>query len=86
MENGTIHSLLASKQDGFRRLFFYWPLAKHKQYCLTYLLRNIQGLAEHPAITNEEAKNLGELHDEFKALFEDKYQFIRGEISESSWR
>ena len=61
-------------------------VTKFKQYCLTHLLRNIQGLAEHPAITNMEAQTLGELYDEFKALFVDKHRLIRGEISESSWR
>jgi hypothetical protein len=85
----TIASLIRRKiellvQD--RGLASSSVLAKYKQYCLTHLLRNIQGLAEHPAITNEESQNLGELYDEFKALFEDKYRLIRGEISESSWR
>ena len=56
------------------------------QYCLAHLLRNIQGLAEHPATTLEETGKLGDLHDGIRSLFVDKHRRDRGEISTSTWR
>lgn len=49
-------------------------------------LRNIQGLAEHPATTLEETVKLGNLHDRIRSLFIDKHRIDRGEISASTWR
>jgi len=59
---------------------------KAKQYCLVHLLRNIEGLAGHPGITEAQAQELGELYDEIKALFAEKHRLMQGEISESTWR
>ena len=85
----TIASLLRKRIEWLvtdRGLAITGVKSKHKQYCLTHLLRNIQGLAEHPGITNDETQKLGELYDEITALFADKHRLIRGEISESTWR
>ena len=57
-----------------------------RQYCLAHLLRNIQGLAEHPATSLNETAQLGDLHDAIRALFVDKHRMDRGEISVSTWR
>lgn len=56
------------------------------QYCLTHLLRNIEGLADHPLTTLQEAQQLGELHEGIQLLFVDKHRLDRNEISESTWR
>lgn len=47
--------------------------ARMHQYCLAHLLRNLQGLAEHPLTTIEEAQHLGEIHDRIQHLFIDKH-------------
>lgn len=60
--------------------------SKFKQYCLSHLLRNIKGLAEHPGVTTDQAQNLGELYDEVRALFLSKHRLLQGEIKEASWR
>lgn len=57
-----------------------------RQYCLAHLLRNIQGLAEHPATTLEETARLGDLHDGIRSLFVDKHRMARGEIATSTWK
>ena len=57
-----------------------------RQYCLAHLLRNIQGLAEHPATTLEETARLGDLHDGIRSLFVDKHRMDRREIATSTWR
>jgi len=59
---------------------------KVHQYCLAHLLRNIQGLAEHPTTTMEETAELGRIYDMVQELFHDKHRLDRREISESSWR
>jgi hypothetical protein len=85
----TIRSLLRRKIElivSDRGLAICRVICKAKQYCLSHLLRNIQGLAEHPGITIEEAQDLGELYDEIKALFADKHRLIREEINESTWK
>ena len=56
------------------------------QYCLAHLLRNICGLAEHPATTLANTQCLGEVYDALQQLFKDKHRFNRGEISLSTWR
>lgn len=56
------------------------------QYCLSHLLRNIQGLAEHPSTTLEETEVLGEVHETIQELFHDKHRLDRKEIAESTWR
>lgn len=60
--------------------------ARIHQYCLAHLLRNLQGLAEHPMTTIEEAQQLGEIHEAIQYLFIDKHRMERGEISINSWR
>jgi hypothetical protein len=60
--------------------------ARIHQYCLAHLLRNLQGLAEHPATTVEEAQKIGEIHEAIQELFVDKHRMERGEISISTWR
>jgi hypothetical protein len=60
--------------------------ARIHQYCLAHLLRNLQGLAEHPATTIEEAQKIGEIHEAIQGLFVDKHRMERGEISVSTWR
>ena len=56
------------------------------QYCLSHLLRNIRGLAEHPSTTLEETEKLGEVYDTIQELFHDKHRLDREEISVSTWR
>jgi len=46
--------------------------AKTHQYCLAHLLRNIQGIAEHPQTSLEETEYLGKLYDNLQALFHEK--------------
>lgn len=60
--------------------------ARIHQFCLTHLLRNIQGLAEHPKTTIVEAEQLGEIYDSLQQLFVDKHRMDRGEISVNTWR
>lgn len=60
--------------------------SKIHQYCLAHLLRNIRGLAEHPATTVANAGHLGEIYDALQQLFTDKHRFERKEISETTWR
>lgn len=60
--------------------------ARIHQYCLAHLLRNLQGLAEHPATTIEEAGIIGDIHESIQQLFVDKHRMDRGEISVSTWR
>ena len=60
--------------------------ARAHQYCLTHLLRNIQGLAEHPKTTSVETEQLGEVYDSLQQLFVDKHRMDRGEISVNTWR
>lgn len=56
------------------------------QYCLTHLLRNIQGLAEHSKTTSIETEQLGEVYDCLQQLFVDKHRMDRGEIGVNTWR
>lgn len=60
--------------------------ARIHQYCLAHLLRNLQGLAEHPGTTLDEAQKLGEIHEAIQSLFIDKHRMERGEISTGTWR
>lgn len=60
--------------------------AKVRQYCLTHLLRNIQGLAEHRSTNLLHTAKLGEIYDALQALFKDKHRLNRKEISLSTWR
>jgi transposase len=60
--------------------------ARMHQYCLAHLLRNLQGLAEHPATTVEEAQQLGGIHENLRLLFVDKHRMERGEIGVNTWR
>lgn len=60
--------------------------ARLHQYCLAHLLRNIQGLAEHPGTTMGEAERLGKVYDSIQRLFVDKHRMDRGKISVSTWR
>ena len=60
--------------------------ARAHQYCLTHLLRNIQGLAEHSKTTSVETEQLGEVYDCLQQLFVDKHRMDRGEISVKTWR
>ncbi len=60
--------------------------ARAHQHCLTHLLRNIQGLAEHSKTTTVEAGQLGEIYDSLQQLFIDKHRMNRGEISINTWR
>jgi hypothetical protein len=60
--------------------------ARIHQYCLAHLLRNLQGLAEHPATRMEETQQLGEIHEAIQHLFVDRHRMERGEISIESWR
>ena len=60
--------------------------ARIHQYCLAHLLRNLQGLAEHPATTIEETELIGNIHDSIQQLFIDKHRLVLGEISVSTWR
>ena len=57
-----------------------------RQYCLAHLLRNLQGLAEHPSTTLHETAWIGELYDGIQKLFVDKHRMDRGEIAFSTWR
>ena len=59
---------------------------KIHQYCLTHLLRNVLGLAEHSATTIEEAEKLGQVYDGIQELFHIKHRLDRAEISGSTWR
>jgi len=56
------------------------------QYCLAHLLRNLQGLAEHPETSLEESQLIGEIHQSIQQLFQDKHRLDRGEIGEETWR
>jgi len=56
------------------------------QYCLAHLLRNIRGLAEHPAVALTHTEKLGEVYDTLQELFRDKHRMDRDEISISTWR
>jgi len=56
------------------------------QYCLAHLLRNLQGVAEHPSTTVDEAQLLGEVHEMLQGLFHDKHRHERGELSRTTWR
>jgi hypothetical protein len=60
--------------------------ARVHQHCLTHLLRNIQGLAEHPKTTSIETEQLGEIHDAIQQLIVDKHRMERGEISVKTWQ
>lgn len=60
--------------------------ARIHQYCLAHLLRNLQGLAEHPSTTIREAQCIGEIHEAIQQLFIGKHRMERGEISVNSWR
>jgi hypothetical protein len=60
--------------------------AKLHQYCLSHLLRNLQGIAEHPKTTIDEAQKIGEIHEAIELLFVDKHRMQRGEISLNTWR
>lgn len=60
--------------------------ARMHQYCLTHLLRNIQGLAEHSKTTSIETEQLGEIYDCLQQLFVDKHRMDKGEISVNTWR
>jgi hypothetical protein len=55
--------------------------ARVHQYCLTHLLRNIQGLAEHAKTTSAETEQLGEVYDCLQQLFVDKHRMDRGELA-----
>jgi hypothetical protein len=59
---------------------------KVHQYCLAHLLRNIQGLAEHPATTLEEVGQLGKVHETLQLLFHDKHRLDQNEIGVNTWR
>lgn len=85
----TIASLLRSKIELLvtdRGLASSSVTSRTKQYCLSHLLRNVKGLAEHPGITTREAQHLGELYDEIKGLFADKHRLLKEEISQLTWR
>jgi len=60
--------------------------ARIHQYCLAHVLRNIQGLSEHPGTTLNEVQQLGEIHEAIEHLFIDKHRMERGEISINTWR
>jgi transposase len=60
--------------------------ARIHQYCLAHLLRNLQGLAEHPATTIDEAQEIGIIHEAIQHLFIDRHRMERGEISVDTWR
>jgi len=60
--------------------------ARIHQYCLAHLLRNVCGLAEHPATTFANTARLGEVYDALQTLFRDKHRLDRGEITLSTWR
>ena len=60
--------------------------ARAHQHCLTHLLRNIQGLAEHSKTTIMETEQLGEVYDSLQQLFVDKHRMDRREISINTWR
>jgi len=59
---------------------------QHLQYCLAHLLRNIQGMAEDPRISNEETQMLGEIHETLQGLFHDRHRYDLGAISIETWR
>jgi transposase len=59
--------------------------ARIHQYCLAHLLRNLKGLAEHPATTVDESQQIGEIHEGIQKLFIDKHRMDRGEIRVSTW-
>lgn len=56
------------------------------QYCLAHLLRNLEGAAEHPSTTAEEAQLLGEVHEVLQELFHDKNRYEEGELNRSTWQ
>lgn len=56
------------------------------QHCLTHLLRNLQGLAEHSKTTKVETEQIGEVYDSIQQLFVDKHRMDRGEIGVHTWR
>lgn len=56
------------------------------QYCLAHLLRNIQGVAEHPSTTLRETAQLGEVYNGIQELFIDKHRADCGKISISTLR
>jgi transposase len=60
--------------------------ARLHQYCLSHLLRNLKGIAEHPKTTIDEAQKIGEIHEAIRLLFIDKHRMQRGEISLNTWR
>lgn len=56
------------------------------QHCLTHLLRNLQGLAEHSTTTSVETEQIGEVYDSIQQLFVDKHRMNREEIGVRTWR
>lgn len=56
------------------------------QYCLAHFLRNIQGMAEHEQITDDETQALGEIYETLQMLFSDKHRYDKDEISLGTFR
>ena len=55
------------------------------QYCLVHLMRNVQGLAEHPSTSISNTERLGGIYDALQLLFADKSRLNKGEIQFSTW-
>ena len=60
--------------------------ARLHQYCLCHLLRNLQGIAEHPQTTMDQVEKIAEIHETIQHLFVDKHRMEKGEISQNTWR
>jgi len=56
------------------------------QFCLSHLLRNIQGIAEHQTTSPIHSQMLRKLYDILQLTFVQKHRLDRGEIQESTWR
>lgn len=57
-----------------------------QQYCLAHLLRNIQGIAEHPEVSMEETQALGSVHEAIQGLFRDRHRVENGDITAATGR
>jgi transposase len=55
--------------------------ARLHQYCLCHLLRNLQGIAEHPQTTLNQVEKIAEIHETIQHLFVDKHRMEKRERS-----
>jgi len=80
-EGHTVKHLVSDRGFAFGHL-----KVKAHQFCLAHLLRNIRGLAEHPATRMDEVADLGYMYELIQELLHEKHRLGQGALSESTWR